>query len=259
MMIRKIGELFDLDLRSYKEAQMRRRLSTFVSRSGCENTTAFVGRLSRDATLVDELRTMLTINVTDFFRDAAQWRTLRESVLPDLLKRTSTPRVWSAGCSHGGEPYSLAMLLAEAGARRASIVATDLDRRILLQAKAGGPYGPKDVVSVPPEIRASGFEERDDGLYVRAAVRQQVKFRELNLLRDRFPTGVDLLVCRNVIIYFTDDVKTDLMRRFHEALAPAGVLFIGATESMLNADNLGFSRLASSFYTRPNPGMARAA
>lgn len=259
MVSRKIGHLLDLDLSCYKEAQMRRRLATFISRSGCESTTAFVAQLQRDKDLLSRLRTMLTINVTEFFRDAPHWQRLREEVLPMVLARKSDPTVWSAGCSHGGEPYSVAMLLAEAGATRASIIATDIDPGVLAQAKAGGPYRANDVVAVPPEIREAYFEEGEDGLRVSRAIKRRVQFRELNLLRDRFPTNVDLLICRNVIIYFTDDVKTDLMRRFHAALRPGGILFIGATESLLNADQLDYERVASSFYRRPEAAQQRAA
>ena len=249
MLSRKIAELLDLDLDCYKPAQMKRRLSTFVNRSGAENTAAFVSRIQRDAELLDALRTMLTINVTEFFRDGAQWRTLRESVLPDLLKHTPSPKIWSAGCSHGGEPYSVAMLLAEAGGGpNSSIVATDIDRQVLKNARDGGPYGPSDVASVPAEIRAAYFREDEAGFWVTPEIRRRVRFRELNLLRDAFPQAVDLILCRNVIIYFTEEVKDDLIRRFHRSLKPAGVLFIGATESILNAGDIGYARVTSHFY-----------
>ena len=261
MLSRKIAQLLDLDLGCYKPGQMRRRLGTFIDRSGCEGAAAFVARIQREPDLLDGLRSMLTINVTEFFRDAAQWRALRETVLPEILERTQSPKVWSAGCSHGGEPYSVAMLLSEAGAAAgSSIIATDIDQQVLKKARHGGPYAPADVTSVPADIRAKYLREDGDSTWVNADVRRRVKFRELNLLRDPFPQSVDLILCRNVIIYFTEDVKDRLMEGFRKSLRPGGVLFIGATESILNADALGYTRVESHFYRRgEDESMRRAA
>ena len=220
-----------------------------------------VSRIRRDPELLDALRTMLTINVTEFFRDSGQWRVLAEKVLPEILARTRTPKVWSAGCSHGGEPFSIAMLLAEAGAGPGSaIVATDLDRRVLERARSGGPYGAHAVAAVSPALRARDMNVEDGVFRVRQEIRRAVRFRELNLLQDPFPRSIDLIVCRNVIIYFTGPVKDDLMVRFRQSLSPEGVLFIGGTELILNADEAGFERLETHFYRKPSgPESQRAA
>jgi chemotaxis protein methyltransferase CheR len=230
MLSRQIADLLGLDLDVYKPAQMRRRISTFIDRSGCENTAAFVTRIQREPELLDDLRDLLTINVTEFFRDSAPWRTLRETALPAILARNPSPKVWSAGCSHGGEPYSVSMLLQEAGAGpTSSVIATDIDPRVLKKARDGGPYALGDVTSVPTDIWAKYFREDENGLWVTDDVRRRVKFRELNLHSDVFPSSMDLILCRNVIIYFTKEFKDQLMQQFQRSLAPGGILFIEAT------------------------------
>ncbi len=258
---KRIASLLDLDLDCYKPTQMRRRIGAFVRHSGAATPAVFTKRLQQDAGLLEELRDMLTINVTEFFRDAAQWKRLRETVLPKLAKDQLGLRIWSAGCSNGGEPYSVAMLLDDLGIRaREPILATDIDRRILQRAEAGGPYLKNDVRQVPESLRRKYLTEEDGGYFVARSVRRKVQFKVLNLLTDRFETNFDLILCRNVVIYFEDETKRDLFRRFHQSLAPRGILFIGATETMLGSDLVGFQRVGGNFYQRtPITGRRRAA
>ena len=121
---------------------------------------------------------------------------------------------------------------------RGSILATDIDPGILAVARAGGPYGPNDRWAVPKPLAEQYLEERESGCWVQQSLRHRVKFANLNLLAGAFPRGQHLILCRNVIIYCNEDVKRDLMRRFRGALAPGGILFIGATESILDAGEL---------------------
>ncbi len=256
---RRIQESLAIDIGSYKSQQMRRRLDAHVQRVAGGNVVAFGRRLEGDAAAREALRTMLTINVSEFFRDLPQWERLRNDVLPELLRRSPLLRVWSAGCSHGAEPYSIAITLAEMGARRrASILATDLDREMLARARGGGPYAPAEVRNVPPAVLAGYFSPEEGAYRVQPPVRAAVQFRELNLLSDAFGTGFDLVACRNVMIYFSGPVKRDLFRRFHAALKPGGVLFVGATEAVLGAEATGFERMGGNFYRRQKAETAAA-
>lgn len=250
---RQINDLLDIDIDAYKTRQMRRRLETFVeSKTADSSPMAFVRRLRSDDESLDELRNMLTINVSEFFRDQPQFEMLEEQVLPDLTRGVSRFRVWSAGCSYGHEPYSLAMVFDAAGmGRSSSILATDFDRRMLVRAKAGGPYPTNEMRNVTPERKDRYFEERDGANYIKHSLTSRVNFRELNLLKDDFEQGFDLILCRNVMIYFSTEVKLALIQRFWESLRPGGVLFIGATESLLGKkEAAGFDRIGGNFYLR---------
>lgn len=256
---RSLTRLIGLDLDGYKQMQMRRRVETFVAKH-CGTPAAFIERLARDPALLQATRDMLTINVTEFFRDSAQWDLLQTSILPSLLRRRRSLAVWSAGCSHGQEPLSLAMLLDEAGALpRTRLLATDFDQAALRRVSIGGPYAEEELRGVS-EARLARYFTRHDELYrADARLLRRSTFRELNLLDDcagvdrdveDFDQAFDLIACRNVMIYFETDAKAALIRRLRAALRPGGVLFIGATEALLGADASGWERLGGNFYAR---------
>ena len=255
----RIESLLGLNLNDYKPVQVRRRLDAFISRRGFVSAAAFASHVARDAPLREALHDMLTINVTEFFRDTAQWQELQRTVLPQIAAAARSPRIWSAGCSNGGEAYTVAILLAELGIRpRGCILGTDIDRKVLAQARQGGPYTATDIRSVPTPYLQNYFQADGNEHKIAASLRRQVAFREFNLLTGRFDSGFDLILCRNVIIYFTDAVKKELLARFHASLAPDGVLFIGATESILGADALGYERLGGNFYRKRPAGQIAA-
>lgn len=247
---RRIQSLLHLDLNAYKQEQMRRRLEAFVSQSGF-SPTSFTAQLNSDRTLLGKLADVITINVTEFFRDRAQFDHLRDAILPDLLKTRGRLRIWSAACSFGQEPYSVAMLLADAGAaHRATIVATDIDDAALATAANGGPYTAAQLHGVTADGLARHFEPDGERYRIGTALRRRVEFRKLNLLSDPFAAAFDLVICRNVMIYFSEDTKATLLQRFHAALTPAGVLFVGGSEALLNAPALGFERAGPNFYRK---------
>ncbi len=255
---KRIENLFGLDLDSYKPGQMRRRLDSFIANTGAESVAAFARQLDADPALREALRDVITINVTEFFRDEPQWKFFEDKILPGVLERAHRPRIWSAGCSIGAKPYTVAMLLAERGAT-AAIDATDFDPRALAKAKNGGPYRTDEIRGVPPPLLKKYLESEGDLFRIRSSIRGVPRFREMNLLTDNFKTGYDLIICRNVVIYFTDDVKSELFSRFRDALAPDGVLFLGATETMLNAEKVGFTRQSGNFFRRVEDAAQRVA
>jgi chemotaxis protein methyltransferase CheR len=133
-------------------------------------------------------------------------------------------------------------------AHRATILATDIDRVVLTRAKEGGPYAANEMRNVSAKQMESYFTKAGDTYRIVDTMRRRIDFRELNLLSDRFDRNFDLIVCRNVMIYFSDETKQMLFEKFHQSLTPNGVLFVGGTEALLGADSRGFERLGGNFY-----------
>ena len=256
---REVHKLTRIDLNAYKTPQVQRRLRTFLLRSGQDSWHALFNAIRNDPTEVHKLKDYVTINVSSFFRDADKYDALRDTILPELIRGGSSLRVWSAGCSRGYEPYSVAMLLGEATGpyRRHTILATDLDHSVIAFAKAGGPYSADDVTHVPPAFLPRYFANSNgngraagDGHYITETLRRKITFRHHNLLADPFESGFDLIICRNVVIYFTAEIKDKLYRRFHTALRPGGIFFVGGTEFLPKAAAMGFESAGISFYRR---------
>jgi chemotaxis protein methyltransferase CheR len=241
-------DLTGIDLDCYKGTQMERRLHTIMRRVGVPDLGAYARLLAVTPTRVKEFLDFLTINVSEWLRNPEKFEELQKVILPDLLKRAPRLKIWSAGCSNGSEPYSVAMMLDELDpAGRHQILATDLDEEILKAARAGV-YTDKDIRSVSPGRRSRYFQQEGDKFVIRPELRSRVQFQRQNLLSDPFPTDVDLILCRNVVIYFTEEAKDELYRRFHRALKPGGILFVGGTESLLKARDLGYASVSPFFY-----------
>lgn len=248
---RKIRQLTSLNLDNYAETQMMRRLDGYIRRTSTASVAQYCQRLENDAVELSKLQDFLTINVSEFFRDAAHFDVLKGTVLPELLKRNRRLNIWSAGCSNGAEVYSVAMLLDQlSGHAGHRFLATDIDRNILLQAQNGGPYKGADVRNVPKALLDKYFTA-ENGIYrFSSPIRQEVVFKRQDLTSGIFETGFDLIICRNVVIYFTGEAKKKLKDRFVESLKPGGILFIGATETVLDANESGLRRLSPCFYRK---------
>jgi chemotaxis protein methyltransferase CheR len=242
--------LLGIDLDQYRPAQMWRRVNAFATSRGLADADALIAACHRRPDLLAELRDMLTINVSEFFRDPEAWQRLGQHI-GDRLAGGRGFRAWSAGCSIGLEPYSLAMLATEvAPGAPIRIVATDIDRTAL----DVGRIGRYDLARVPglSVERRDRFLVADGSAWVfRPEVRSAIGFREHDVLDE--PAGVrafDLVLCRNVAIYFTTGAKRDVPRRLVEALRPGGLLFLGATEVILQPRRFGLVADGSGFYVR---------
>ena len=246
-----VKSLLDIDLNGYKDAQMMRRLDSWLVRRGADSWPDYVKRVRADDQELSKFRDYLTINVSAFFRDPERWQALRQTVLPELLKVNRRLRVWSAGCSIGPEPYTLAIMLDELtpGAKH-TLLATDLDRGALAKARARGPFTAEDIQHVNAKQRSRYFQAGGPPFFVGENLGQRVDFRELNLIEDRFESGFDLIVCRNVVIYFSDAAKQTLYEKFSAALRPAGVLFLGGTEILPWPQEMGFRSCGLSLYQK---------
>jgi len=239
-----------LDLKFYKQNQMQRRILSFMNSHGHQTYPKFLDALAVDPVLYDAFFKHLTINVSQFFRDTNQWKTLRETIIPLLLKSKTSLKLWSAGCSSGQEPYSLVMTMMDhfPGARF-TILGTDIDVNVLQQAKTGL-YKQNDFASTPPEVLQKYFILSDKGYQIKDSVKAQVTFQHQNLLLDRFQSDFDFIACRNVVIYFTDDAKEMLYKKFAASLRTGGILFTGSTEHLFGMNHLGLKPVSSFFYQK---------
>ncbi len=212
---------------------------------------AFLATIEGDREALVRLANFLTINVTEFFRDPQQFEVLKTAVLPELLQHRTRLNIWSAGCSTGAEPYTLAILLSEiTRGSPHTILATDLDQEALERARAGGPYGPAETRNLGRWMQLKYFDAAPGGLVVKDSLKRMVRFQRHNLLADRFETDFDLILCRNVVIYFSEEVKEALNPRFARSLRDGGWLFIGGAETLLHAQDFGLERLQPCLYRK---------
>jgi len=239
-----------INLKAYKRPQMERRINTLMRSIGVEDYVEYLRVLDHDQVHCRKFIDHLTINVSEFLRNPPQWRVLETTILPLLLRENPKLKIWSAGCSTGEEPYSLAILLSEAAPHNNwRILATDLDRKVLEKAEEGI-YNSKALVNIDNRLRAKYFDQSGDSFQVKSSLKLGVRFARHDLLRDDYQPNLDLILCRNVVIYFTEETKTKLYQRFHQALRKGGVLFTGSTEQIFQAKELGFHSPASFFYQK---------
>jgi chemotaxis protein methyltransferase CheR len=250
-MAREIRTLLGIDLSQYKPAQVWRRVNGFATARGFAAPDALVAKARQDATLRQALLDMLTINVSEFFRNPEAWEALAGQFLRPILTAQLSVRIWSAGCSLGYEPFTLAMLAREiAPTVPVKILATDLDDTILSRARKAT-YTEQQMAGVSSARRARFFRNVDAGWEVRPELQSLVTWRRHDLLKDPYEKPFDLICCRNVVIYFTEAAKSELYKRFCDALRPGGLLFLGATESIPNVRSIGLQPKGLTFYGRP--------
>lgn len=246
-----ILERTGIDLNAYKERQMLRRIRTLISMRGADDFASYLDLITGDPDCYREFLERITINVSEFFRNPEHFRELREQYLPLLLTDRRQLKIWSAGCATGEEPYSLAMLVAEdIPGQVIQVLATDLDKEVLEEAKTGR-YPAARLKNIPADLRDRYFSPEGDSYVVRPALKLRVRFQRHDLLRDPYDANFDLILCRNVVIYFTEEAKAILYARFAKALRPGGILFTGATEQIFQPQQYGLQSIAPFFYRRP--------
>ena len=211
----------------------------------------YVALIKKDKALFEQFVNFLTINVSEFYRNPDQWKLMDENVIPKILANNSRQiKIWSAACSTGDEPYSLVMALSRhLPLSNIKIIATDIDKQVLEQARVGL-YNDKSLVGVPADLKSKYFTKVGSSYQISDEIKKRVEFKEHNLLKDAYPTGCHLIVCRNVVIYFTEEAKDEIYQKFHKSLMKGGALFIGSTEQIMNYKEIGFSRNKSFFFEK---------
>lgn len=248
---KEIFKLADIDLNSYKEKQMKRRIEALIKKNGYEGFEDYVKALKTNKVLYNEFTNYLTINVSEFYRNPEQWKILENEVLPLLFQKSKSIKIWSAACSTGDEPYTIAMILSKyLPMDTIRIYATDIDKQALEKASEGV-YSVKSLENLPVEFKQKHFTKINDVTYkISDKIKKCVDFKQHDLLKDNYPGGFDLIVCRNVLIYFTEEAKEKIYVRFNRALNEEGILFVGSTEQIISSNKFNFKSIKTFFYVK---------
>ncbi len=244
----KVNQRFHVNLSGYKEKQLKRRIETLMRYQGFNDFHSYFQALQADTGRWLQFMDKVTINVSEFFRNPDIFAVLEERVIPELIADFKNLKIWSAACSNGAEPYSLAMILDELGGTHV-IHGTDMDEKVLAAAKQAK-YPANIVRNVSAGRKRRYFTETGEIYQLKDFLKERVVFRRHDLLTDRYESGYHLIVCRNVTIYFTRDAQLELYKNFFKSLVNGGILFIGATESIINYQELGFEKCSPWFYKK---------
>lgn len=249
---KEILKLTTIDLNAYKERQMKRRIDTLISRNKYDGYDAYVKAIRDDKRLFEEFVNYLTINVSEFYRNPQLWEVLEKDIFPDLIKNFGNGiKIWSAACSTGDEPYSLVMLLSKfLPLGKIKIIATDIDKQVLEKARMGI-YSANSLSGLPKEFKDKYFTQVGNSYKISDEIKKCVEFKSHNLLKDEYPANCHLIVCRNVVIYFTEEAKNEIYHKFYDSLVPGGVLFVGSTEQIINYREIGYTSKKLFFYEKP--------
>lgn len=240
-----------LDLNQYKQDQLQRRIVNMAETKKFIKLGEFWNYVSSSPDNLQWFLDKLAINVTEMFRNPEKWDELQNKVLPELLKNSSNLKCWSAGCSIGAEAHTLAMILDKYYNGKHTVEGTDIDDAALKQAKSGI-FSAADVRSAPQDLVKQYLKPTADGNFAAdSRLQKYLSFRKQNLLADSFGKDYDLILCRNVVIYFNDEAKDKLYKRFYQALKPGGILFVGSTERIFGARDMGFECPIAFFYRKP--------
>jgi chemotaxis protein methyltransferase CheR len=237
-----IRRLCAIDLSQYKRGQMERRIRTFAGTRGQTDLPTYLGVLKRDATELESFLDRVTINVSQLWRHPEQWDVLERDVLPELSK-TGRIRAWSAGCSYGAEAFTLAAVaLSTVPRTKVTITGVDIDERMIEKARTGI-FSRADARSTPPGVMDKWFTKLPDGRFeAKPELKALTRFEVGDLLRVRpRPAAYDLVMCRNTVIYFNDEVRDALHARLATALRPGGYLIVGATERVCDPAGIGLA------------------
>jgi chemotaxis protein methyltransferase CheR len=241
---RLVDEKSGMDLPPARRIDLQRAIARALAETGLSDTLVLYQRLrgDRDRAELESFISLLTVGETHFFRNRPQFDALEKHILPEVIRRRSHERrlrIWSAGCSSGEEPYSLAMLLERLIPDLAEwnllIIATDMDREALKKAYRAT-YGPWSFRDVPAHIRSQYFTSHGREFQVVPHIREMVTFEYLNLVEDSYPSlltntnAMDLILCRNVLIYFRENVSRSVVARLYDAIVDDGWLLVGHAE-----------------------------
>jgi chemotaxis protein methyltransferase CheR len=239
----KVRLLCGVDLMQYKRGQMERRVRTWVQRRGAASLPVYGDLLRRDPDELDAFLDRVTINVSHLWRHEEQWDALQQHVLPELAARTGRVRAWSAGSSYGAEAFTLAAVCKHTvPTTNVSITGVDIDPRMIERAREAI-FSAGDARSVKPGLMDTWFARLPDGRFqAKPELRAMTRFEVGDLLRVQpRPAAYDLVMCRNTVIYFNDEVRDALHARLVTALRPGGYLVVGATERVSDPAGIGLA------------------
>ncbi len=241
ILIEYLSESRGVDFTGYKRMSLVRRVAKRCHELGIDSFAAYLDYLQVHADEFPILFDKILINVTEFFRDSQAWDYLKQTIVPRIIAKQGAIRIWSAGTASGEEAFSAAIVLCEALGpdqflRRVKIYATDIDEEALSKARSG--YVPKDLESLDEHLRNKYFEAQGARFVFRSALRRVLIFGRHDLMQDAPISRLDLLICRNTLMYFTSESQARILARFHYALNDEGYLFLGRAEMLLTHSSL---------------------
>lgn len=240
-----------INLSAYKPNQLHRRIESLMSRIGVTSLDEYTKLIKNDSEQRQKFLDFITINVTEFFRNPELFDELEKCIKTIYLPKNQPLKIWSAACSIGCEPYSVAMLLKNntQGIFRHKIIATDIDKTILEKAKLGE-YTDNEMKNVKSDYLNKYFKKVNSKYLIDPSIKSMVTFKKHDLIMENYESDFDIILCRNVVIYFNTDVKNDMYKKFSKALKPGGLLFVGATESIYNYKDFGFEKKSTFIYSK---------
>ncbi len=243
--IRRISEVvkqqYNYDFSNYALSSFKRRIARIMDLFKFSSVEGLIKRLKEDSIFFEEFLAEITVNVTEMFRDPSFWRELREHIIPNIMLNHNHISIWHAGCSSGEEVYTMAIMLKEMGVLdRAKIIATDIDKVILERAK-GGVYPLKNMeLNEKNYIRFQGtaslskyFKEENGRAVMDKSLVHNVSWRTHDLVQGIVFNKFDLILCRNVMIYFNQNLQNEVLKKLHGSLFKYGYLCIGSKESLI--------------------------
>lgn len=246
---RNVLDLLGIDLNSYKEQQMQRRILQWIDRYDLKDFSGLINYIKSAPDHSERFLTYLTINTSYFFRDTAVFKFFDDILLPEIAS-VKPAKIWSAGSSIGAEAYSLVILLLKKNLKFHKILGTDLDTAILEKATEGI-FLANHLNDISQEMIDKYFTVMPNSQYkIDDRIRNHVTFKQHDLLKDPFPTNFDLILCRNVFIYFTSEVQQELTEKFVSSLNPGGYFVVGSAEQIMNPAQFGLSRVSYCIYKK---------
>jgi len=246
--LKRITELihtrYGYDFRNYAMSSFKRRMLRILELKNL-SVDVMLKKLEEQPVFINEFLDELTVNVTEMFRDPSFWRVMREEIIPGILLNHKQFKIWHAGCSSGEEVFSMAILLSEMGIQKdVTLIATDLDVNILEKAKTGSFPLKNMELNEKNYIRFQGtaeslkkyYKEENGKAVLNRELLENVSFRKHDLVTGEIFNKFDLILCRNVMIYFNQTLQNDVLKKFHESLFKYGYLAIGSKESLIWCD-----------------------
>ena len=239
-----------INLLAYKPEQLNRRIKSLMGRIGVKTLEDYIKLIQSDDEQRQRFLDHITINVTEFYRNPTLYDELIE-IIKDYIKAGNSPlKIWSAACSIGCEPYTLALIMKKVLPNvKNTIIATDIDNTILARAKKGE-YTSEEVKNVPESELKQYFKMINNKYYIDDSIKSMVDFKKHDLICDSYDGNFDLILCRNVVIYFNNDIKKVIYQKFADSLKKGGLLFIGATESIYNYRECRFEKVSTFVYRK---------
>ena len=243
--IRKLTEIikskYAYDFTNYAISSFKRRIIRILELYKFKSVDALGKKIGEDPVFFEEFISEITVNVTEMFRDPSFWRILRDKIIPNILLNNKRIRIWHAGCSSGEEVNSMAILLEEMGILgNSKMIATDIDDQILKRAKSGVytvknmELNEKNYVRFRGENELNKYFEIKNGLtYMDKSLVKDVSYRKQDLVKGEVFNKFDIVLCRNVMIYFNQNLQNDVLKKLHESIFKYGYLAIGSKESLI--------------------------